>query len=121
VVVEDFDPPHSDRANEKCLENFGVESLDWHKEDLCPETICNIGDDLRDISLRWSGKNVVLRGWSEPEGLVMCPELRLINLEYDRVRTLRLSSDFWLISWWMPTAMGACHGRKGAQVSDSSK
>lgn len=90
VTVEDLDVPHSDFAIEKCLEHFGVESLDWRKIDLCPETICKIGGELRDISLRWSGKNAVLRGWSEQEGLAKCPNLRLINLEYDKVRTLPL-------------------------------
>jgi hypothetical protein len=85
VTVEDMDDPHSDEAIEKCLENFQVEILDWRKEDLCPETIQRIGHNLTEIHLQWSGKNAVLRAWSEVEGLSQCEHLKTINLRLKKV------------------------------------
>lgn len=87
VTVDDSRTnPHSDLIIQACLEPFRVEILDWRKVDLCPITICHVGDDLREITLQWSGSNSVLRGWSESEGLIKCKQLKKINLNFDKVR-----------------------------------
>lgn len=102
VSVEEYenldDKAHSDQAIQKCLESLIIDHLDWQKTDLDPETILHVsskapttGDDLKDtellpnrrlreLSLRWSGSNAVLRAWSEPEGLPMLPHLQTIHL-----------------------------------------
>ena len=77
--------PHSDWTIEACLKPFQVEVLDWRKIDLCPASISCFGHSLREITLQWSGSNSVLRGWSEPEGLIKCKQLRKINLDFDKV------------------------------------
>ncbi|PNP41525.1 hypothetical protein TGAMA5MH_06626 [Trichoderma gamsii] len=102
---------HSDRAIQESLERFTIERLDWRKPDLDPVTILHIGSkaagtqtftndnenstqpipqQLRQLSLKWSGSNSVLRAWSEPEGLPLLPRLQRIyiykpspNQEYD--------------------------------------
>lgn len=94
---------HSDQAIQESLKKFVVESLDWRKTDLDPETILSVSSEvespfptlwekkpavaevvanrqLKDLSLRWGGSNAVLRGWGEPEGLAMLPYLRKIVL-----------------------------------------
>jgi hypothetical protein len=94
---------HSDQAIQKSLERFIVENLDWSKTDLDPETILDVSSkvekasptqytenpgmprvlpdrQLRQLSLRWSGSNAVLRGWGEPEGLASLPHLQKIVL-----------------------------------------
>ncbi|OTA94921.1 hypothetical protein M434DRAFT_394279 [Hypoxylon sp. CO27-5] len=103
VSVKDSGPKvHSDKAIQASLEKFVVEHLDWQKTDLDPETILHVsskalqkaasatqnpkGDEvlsnrqLRELFLRWSGSNAVLRGWSEPEGLSLLPQLKTIHL-----------------------------------------
>jgi hypothetical protein len=35
---------------------------------------------LAEVTLKWSGNNVVLRGWSEAEGLPQLPALKAITL-----------------------------------------
>jgi hypothetical protein len=105
VCVEDSDDcgekVHSDQAIQKCLEKFVVERLDWSKTDLDPETILHVSSrveketstpenqggteaapdrQLKQLRLRWSGSNAVLRAWSEPEGLAMLPHLKKIIL-----------------------------------------
>ncbi|KAI1654119.1 hypothetical protein F4813DRAFT_235945 [Daldinia decipiens] len=92
---------HSDQAIQKSLENFVVEHLDWQKVDLDPETILHVSSkvnttalthdgpkdtesapysQLKQLYLRWSGSNAVLRAWSEPEGLPMLPQLLKVCL-----------------------------------------
>jgi hypothetical protein len=119
VSVEDSgasgEKVHSDQAIQRSLERFTVEHLDWRKADLDPETIFRVSSkvareppswkpkkaevepeigenrQLRQLDLRWSGSNTVLRGWSEPEGLAMLPYLRKIRVfppPTDKVRTL---------------------------------
>jgi len=86
VIVEDNEqPPHSDEAIELALQGFDVETLDWSKPDLEPETICNACDKLKDVVLHWSGNNAVLRAWSDPEGLRKLSKLSVINLIVDDV------------------------------------
>lgn len=116
VSVEDSgdsgEKVHSDRAIGESLERFIVEHLDWKKTDLDPETILRVSNkverkaptpedpgrteivpdrQLRELKLRWSGSNAVLRAWSEPEGLALLPHLEQIFLlgpPADKVRTL---------------------------------
>lgn len=107
---------HSDQVIQESLERLIVEHLDWQKIDLDPETILRLGcktvlqDDsyttfesdqlstqsvsqhLRQLSLRWSGSNAVLRSWSEPDGLVLLPQLQKIKL-------LKLSPSKVCIPW----------------------
>ncbi|KAH6651257.1 hypothetical protein F5144DRAFT_558942 [Chaetomium tenue] len=94
---------HSDQAIQESLERFIVEHLDWKKMDLDPETILRISSkvekkvptpedptkfnteivsdrQLRQLYLRWSGSNAVLRGWSEPGSLAMLPHIKEIVL-----------------------------------------
>ncbi|SPN96672.1 uncharacterized protein DNG_00193 [Cephalotrichum gorgonifer] len=86
VIVDDCrNDPHSDQTIEACLQPFMGEVLGWRKTDLCPLTISEVGKELREVSLLWSGSNSVLRGWSEAEGLVRCPALRKINLNFDKM------------------------------------
>ncbi|KAI1416699.1 hypothetical protein F5Y13DRAFT_186317 [Hypoxylon sp. FL1857] len=103
VSVHDSGPKvHSDKAIQASLEKFVIEHLDWQKTDLDPETILHVSskallnpapmsrdaksDDafssrqMRELVLRWSGTNVALRAWSEPEGLPLLPRLRTIRL-----------------------------------------
>ena len=126
VSVEDSgasgEKVHSDQAIQKSLERFIVEQLDWKKTDLDPETILSIGNkavkeppswkakkskpetkvepQLRQLCLRWSGSNTVLRGWSEPGGLAKLPHLRQIRLflpPADKVRALSFSSYLYCV------------------------
>jgi hypothetical protein len=91
---------HSDQIIQESLERFTIERLDWRKTDLDPETILHIGSkvdagasitdgekniqpipqQLRQLSLKWSGSNSVLRAWSEPEGLPLLPRLQRIHI-----------------------------------------
>jgi hypothetical protein len=76
---------HSDEAIEKCLAGFHIESLDWQKIDLDPETIYNAAPNLRELTLHWSGNNAVLRGWSEHDGLKRLQDLTDIHLRIQQV------------------------------------
>ncbi|KAH8659966.1 hypothetical protein BX600DRAFT_551493 [Xylariales sp. PMI_506] len=106
VTVQESDEArgkvHSDQAIQDSLQNFVIEHLDWQKIDLDPETILHVSSkaiqkpsptrensknmevlpdrQLKDLWLRWSGNNAVLRGWSEPEGLPLLPKLQNIYL-----------------------------------------
>lgn len=93
---------HGDWAIQKALERFIVERLDWQKTDLDPETILHVSSkaleietptskdskdverlpnrQLKELCLRWSGSNAVLRAWSEPEGLPNLTQLERIYL-----------------------------------------
>jgi hypothetical protein len=57
-----------------------VEILDWRRLDLDPVSLARIGGCLREVHLQWSGRNTVLRAWSEKEGLAMIPTLEVIHL-----------------------------------------
>ncbi|KAG7042619.1 Intracellular serine protease [Colletotrichum scovillei] len=92
VVVYDGDHSHRDEEVEKALAgfvrgkkkypSFDVEVLDWHKEDLCPEVIQTATPQVRELHLHWSGRNSVLRGWSEPEGLPALEYLQKVYVYY---------------------------------------
>lgn len=87
VKVNDRDwPSHSDEAIESSLAPFKIEVLDWNKEDMCPVTIGKLGTTLREIDLYWSGKNSVLRAWSEKgEGLCRLYGLEKVFLHQEKV------------------------------------
>ncbi|KAL2842897.1 hypothetical protein BJY01DRAFT_235833 [Aspergillus pseudoustus] len=89
IVVEDLEgQPHTDMAIERSLRGKGVEIWDWRKVDMCPEVIQQAAPDVRDLHLYWSGRNVVLRGWSEESGL-----RRLQNLEQLTIHVLESSES----------------------------
>ncbi|RDW67032.1 hypothetical protein BP5796_09781 [Coleophoma crateriformis] len=100
VIVDDIqDPAHSDEAIETALEGFDVEVLEWRKVDLCPETICNSSDKLREVYLSWSGNNAMLRAWSEPDGLKKLENLTKVHLHVKQdletsIRTTRNINNF---------------------------
>ncbi|OQU98118.1 hypothetical protein CLAIMM_03946 [Cladophialophora immunda] len=72
VIVDDMEPNyHSNDSIERALEKAKVEILDWHRPDLCPSTIFNVGKNLKRLYLYWGGNNAILRAWSEVEGLPM--------------------------------------------------
>ncbi|KAF4969888.1 hypothetical protein FSARC_2984 [Fusarium sarcochroum] len=101
VEVEDSDTaPHSDESIMISLEKIVVEHLDWQKTDLDPRVICQQGSkanhpdpfegargqtsgpksQLREVTLKWSGNNAVLRAWSEAEGLPRLEKLETVNI-----------------------------------------
>ncbi|KAF9767670.1 hypothetical protein IL306_015130 [Fusarium sp. DS 682] len=98
VDVEDSrELPHSDQAILESLVKIQVEHLNWQKVDLDPQVICEVGSlatwakdtsdlapasrsQIREVTLLWSGNNTTLRAWSEPEGLLLLPKLRKINI-----------------------------------------
>lgn len=89
VIVDDLRKPcHSDEDIEKALDGFEVEILDWRRLDLCPVTLFKVSKSLREIHLQWSGRNSVLRGWGEREGLAKIPALKAIHLTQVEVQYL---------------------------------
>ncbi|KAM0551737.1 hypothetical protein ACHAPJ_008304 [Fusarium lateritium] len=101
VEVEDSDTtPHSDQSIQVSLERIVVEHLDWQKTDLDPRLICQLGsisnhpdpfeiaksqttgprNQVRQVTLKWSGNNAVLRAWSESEGLPRLEKLETVNI-----------------------------------------
>ena len=88
VIVNDLDEPaHSDEAIEKALSGFEVEILDWQKVDLCPETMYRSSKKLKEVHLRWSGNNTVLRAWSELDGLRRLGDLTKVYLYVKQVHS----------------------------------
>ncbi|WDK15202.1 hypothetical protein CGRA01v4_06483 [Colletotrichum graminicola] len=81
VIVDDLEPPHhSDESIEKALESIDVDVLDWRRPDLDPVTLARVGKCLREVYLQWSGRNTVLRAWSEPDGFAKIPTLKSTHL-----------------------------------------
>jgi hypothetical protein len=87
IHVEDLEAPaHSDESIVSCLETMIVDNLDWQRFDVDPLSISRLGskvdstNQLRDLTLYWSGNNAVLRAWSELEGLPSLPNLTKICL-----------------------------------------
>lgn len=97
LTVDDLIHPHGDEEIEEAIrgspgnstlsQSFDVQILDWRKIDLCPVAIATASRNVREVHLRWSGNNSVLRGWSEPHGLPKLPHLKVIHLHYIMVRT----------------------------------
>ncbi|KAI1124133.1 hypothetical protein F5Y10DRAFT_280401 [Nemania abortiva] len=89
VVVDDSpERPHSDKAIENCLKHFQVESLEWRKLDICPETLFNACRVVSHLHLWWSGNRAILRAWSEPEGLAKLENLKTITLLWNSAEVL---------------------------------
>ncbi|KAK7716353.1 hypothetical protein SLS64_003507 [Diaporthe eres] len=87
VTVDDLEhPAHSDLAIEQALcwgnssQTMNVEIWNWKKIDISPDLICKVASDVTSIQLYWSGRNAVLRAWSEEEGLPKLTKLRHIAL-----------------------------------------
>jgi hypothetical protein len=118
VTVDDMEKPHRDEEIEEVLsgrvykppvrknnvviqdwrpgppvKSFNVEILDWRKPDLCPQMIQTAAPGVRELHLRWSGNNVVLRGWSEPEGLPRLEWLKRVWVYYDATRATKRRLD----------------------------
>ncbi|CAN8104024.1 unnamed protein product [Discula destructiva] len=92
VIVDDSQyPAHSDDAIVKALSGFQVEELHWLKTDLDPVTIREVSSEIRELYLRWSGNNAVLRGWGEQEGLMLLKNLECVYI--DVVAELNLESS----------------------------
>ncbi|KAI0099322.1 hypothetical protein GGR51DRAFT_396279 [Nemania sp. FL0031] len=89
VIVEDSpERPHSDKAIETCLKHFQVESLEWRKLDICPETLFNACRVVNHLHLWWSGNRAILRAWSEPEGLAKLENLKTVTLLWNSTEVL---------------------------------
>lgn len=87
VEVDDMDTPcHRDETIEEAIKTFGVEVLDWSKPDMSPSMLSKIGGRLREVCLQWSGQDAALTSWSGPEGLVLTPTLKKIEIRLDEVR-----------------------------------
>ncbi|RKU46266.1 hypothetical protein DL546_006500 [Coniochaeta pulveracea] len=81
VIVEDLEEPsHHDEAIEDCVDGMNVEIWDWRKLDISPDIIKTKAPNVREVNLYWSGNNVVLRGWSEGDGLRQLKKLKTIVL-----------------------------------------
>ncbi|KAL7800594.1 hypothetical protein V8C43DRAFT_274335 [Trichoderma afarasin] len=80
IVLDQTKPSHTDQSIEKALKPFEIDILDWRKFDLCSETIFRACENLREVHLYWTGRNAVLRAWSEPDGLVKLKKLRRIQI-----------------------------------------
>ncbi|KAK1636424.1 hypothetical protein BDP81DRAFT_481135 [Colletotrichum phormii] len=96
----------NDESIQNSLEKIVVEHLDWQKTDLDPRIICHVRNttaedetsetvrvDLREVTLKWSGNNVVLRSWSEVSGLSKLPKLEVIHLNVPAQDWVRMNID----------------------------
>ncbi|UKZ75095.1 hypothetical protein TrVFT333_002767 [Trichoderma virens FT-333] len=108
--------PHGDESIQNSLDKIIIEHLDWSKLDLDPRLICQISsnaettdvdleaepltetrNELREITLQWSGNNAVLRAWSEINGLPQLPKLQMVNLNIP-TQTDLYDSESWVNS-----------------------
>ncbi|KAJ4286233.1 hypothetical protein N0V90_013267 [Kalmusia sp. IMI 367209] len=82
LFVDDYHPcSHSDESIEKALEDLKViKTWDWRKLDIDSMTLLKAAPDVQEIVLYWSGRNAVLRGWSEPDGLHRLRNLRKVTV-----------------------------------------
>ncbi|OAA57929.1 intracellular serine protease [Niveomyces insectorum RCEF 264] len=86
VIVLDAAAPdnklgyHSNEVIASALRGLRVEMLDWSRPDMCPSTIFQIGDNLRELCLQWSGNSAILRAWSELQGLPMLAKFGQLEL-----------------------------------------
>jgi len=70
VKVDDMSPsPHSDEAIVSCLKPFHVRELDWGKTDLSSSVISRGAPKVEILTLRSSGREAALLGWSCKQGL----------------------------------------------------
>ncbi|TFB02667.1 hypothetical protein CCMA1212_005148 [Trichoderma ghanense] len=62
--------PHSDTAIVHCLEDLGVETLDWQRMDIPADVIVEgAGQSIRTLYLYCSGLKAVLQSWADRRGL----------------------------------------------------
>ncbi|KAL6402302.1 hypothetical protein AUP68_14774 [Ilyonectria robusta] len=137
VEVEDSDKiPHSDESITLSLEKIVVEHLDWQKTDLDPQVICQLGkkadhpsfyesdakgnsvgpkNQLREVTLKWSGNNAVLRAWSESEGLPQLENLEAINLN------IPPQSDLFDTSNWVATNLEEFRARLNRNANENRR
>ncbi|KAK2010069.1 hypothetical protein LZ32DRAFT_589032 [Colletotrichum eremochloae] len=124
--------PHSDQAIQNSLEKIVVEHLDWQKTDLDPQVICQISskaeavgfdtscegvlyrtnNGLREVTLKWSGNNAVLRAWSDIEGLPQLPQLEVVNLN------VPAQSDLYDTREWVQRNINDFGARLNANAKD---
>ena len=71
TIVVDDDPvnPHSDEAIEEAVKGFDIETWNWIKMDMCSDTILAAAENVRDLTLFWSGNRAVLKSWAASDGL----------------------------------------------------
>ena len=69
-------------------ENVSAEIQEQRNDTRKSKTQAHNKGTLRKLDLWWSGDNAVLRGWSDPEGLRMLPQLKSIRLTTSKVRNL---------------------------------
>lgn len=113
VTVDDLkDPPHSDKAIEESLSRFEVETLDWRKVDLCPETLYNACRDVKKLYLRWSGSRAILRAWGEPEGLPRLGKLEQVHLVWNPEQVSFKSSAIKVIELTRVTDFGVSRSHR---------
>ncbi|EHK25576.1 uncharacterized protein TRIVIDRAFT_125374, partial [Trichoderma virens Gv29-8] len=110
TMDDDPDRPHSDESIENSLKDFDVKMLDWRKVDLCPELIQRACKNVMSAHLRWSGNNIALRAWSEPQGL---PKLETPQ----RWRRSNLQSHRWLKA--MNSFAELIHGMEDIDTNES--
>lgn len=65
----------SDHTVKECLKGLEVRYLNWNRPDLCANS-GYLPRDLIEVSLRWSGLDSVLWGWSDTQGLVTLEKVR---------------------------------------------
>ena len=78
LIVPDcfWNPLHEDRVHE-CVNDFGIEELDWRRLDLCIETIMELSPTLSVLHLYSSGNWASLSHWMSKDGLVNLKNVRL--------------------------------------------
>ncbi|KAI0968531.1 hypothetical protein F4678DRAFT_192806 [Xylaria arbuscula] len=92
VIVDDHKSPfHSDEGIINALGQFHIETLDWSKPDLCPETIRTVCKGVRELHLSWSGLNGMLLAWGGTDGLANLPNLTDVYLR----QTSNIESEKW--------------------------
>lgn len=61
--------PHSDRAIIECLKGLDVETFDWQRTDIPADVIVSAAPNVRTLYLYCSGRQAVLQGWADRNGL----------------------------------------------------
>lgn len=90
IVVDDSDPvhelPHSDEAIYNCLKDLKIEKWDWKRPDISSGLIHHVaGEHIRELHLYCSGRDAVLRGWADVNGLPMLKNVSIIFVSLPNV------------------------------------
>jgi len=101
VVRDDRNSPCSDEVIEESLREFNVRYLDWDREDLSSKVIEDTMEDVRGLSLYWSGNDAVLRGWADEltlqdgfrNGLLSLDQVRQISRAFEE----EINTNFFLV------------------------